>query len=166
MAALVEQQQGLLDAADDPDTDPPAPRPVLTIIRAMEVAVPADQVEAHAALRRLANSYAYKAPELHGNVYRDLYEQVVIPHLAPHQDAEWTPRVQEIWRRYNLAAGATEEGPESAAAAAAAPRRRPAAVMSRPDGRVVPCGKRRRRQQRQRPLCLRGESSTAPSERP
>ena len=76
----------------------------LSIINAMIVAVPSEISDAQKALADLEAEYGYKAPELHCNIFRDVYDKVIIAHLIKHADADWTERVQEIWRQYNQAA--------------------------------------------------------------
>ena len=51
------------------------------------------------ALTAIRRSAAYMAPELHCNLYDDLFAFFILSHVAPCDTEPWTVPIREVWQR-------------------------------------------------------------------
>tara|TARA_Y100000996_G_C22347007_1_gene571166 strand:- start:47 stop:304 length:258 start_codon:yes stop_codon:yes gene_type:complete len=65
----------------------------------LEQLVPVDKVNILTTIKRFRTKLAYTAPELHGALWHDVFEEIIIELISPHDSEPWTDPIHELWQK-------------------------------------------------------------------
>ena len=69
-------------------------------LKEMETIIPTSEQSIHEGIRHFKSKVAYSAPELMGGLWHRVYEELILPKVAPRDTEPWGDLAFECWNKY------------------------------------------------------------------